>query len=193
MTKDYQYHWMWNTRFYRIWHNMNGRCSRETPRSKNYKDRGIIVKWKDFVSFKNDMYDDYIIHVDKFWEKNTSINRIDNDWNYSKSNCCRSTAKVQMLNTSRNLILEHNGIKKTAKERSDELWINENTIRVRYLRWLDPLHKWKIYKKWSVVIDRKKHCNIHWNNAVKYINFYQRIKILWWKTEKAINTPRLYI
>lgn len=189
MAKKYEYHWMWKTRFYQTWINMKSRCNNKTPHSKSYRDKWIKVLWKTFWEFRDDMYKNYLEHVEKHWEKNTSINRIDNDWNYCKDNCEWATNTTQMLNTSRNLILEKDGVKKTAKERSQELWINENTIRVRYLRWQDPLYKWYIRHKWSVMDNYKMHCELHKDKSVKYINFYLRVNRLWRSIEKAINTP----
>lgn len=50
----------------------------------------------------------YISHVCEYWEKDTTIDRIDVDWDYCKNNCKRSTMKEQQNNRSNNLISNSN-------------------------------------------------------------------------------------
>ena len=78
-------HGMKGTRFYLIWTNMKRRCL--NPNNKSYKDyggRGINVcnEWINFENFKNDLYDSYVSHSQEHGEKNTFIDRIDNNGNY---------------------------------------------------------------------------------------------------------------
>lgn len=76
------------SRIYRIWRAMNGRCNVEkNPMFKHYGGRGISIEWTNFFDFNKDMGDKYEEHVKKFGEKNTTIDRIDNNGNYCKSNC----------------------------------------------------------------------------------------------------------
>lgn len=83
-----------NFRPYTIWKGMKQRCL--NPNFKQYKDyggRGIKVcpKWSDsFLSFWNDMKSTYADTL--------SIDRIDNDKGYSKSNCRWSTSEEQNNN-----------------------------------------------------------------------------------------------
>lgn len=48
------------------------------------------------------MWEEYDTHVEEYWEKDTTIDRIDVDWNYCKENCRWATRKEQMANTRRN-------------------------------------------------------------------------------------------
>lgn len=64
------------------WYGMKRRCY--DPLNNGYKyygGRGIIIHadWHDFETFFNDMYENYEIGL--------SIERIDVDGNYEKSNC----------------------------------------------------------------------------------------------------------
>lgn len=94
------------TRFYRIWQAMKDRCLN----SKNYRfvyygQRGIKVcrRWLRFENFRDDLYKSYLSHVEIFGEKNTSIDRINNNGNYEIKNCQWATQKEQ-VNNSRKVI-----------------------------------------------------------------------------------------
>lgn len=104
-------HWMWWTwknnwqdRFYICYHNICSRTKRPKGKSKNYK--WIKCERESFNDFKNDMYDEYLEHCKKYWEKDTTIERIDNKWNYCKENCRRATAYEQARNKS-NIIIKN--------------------------------------------------------------------------------------
>ena len=93
-------HWLADTRFYQVWKNINQRCNNH--KSKWYKDYGarwIKVERKTFEDFKNDMYESYEEHIKEFWEKDTSIDRINVNGNYCKDNCRWATNEEQWNNT----------------------------------------------------------------------------------------------
>ena len=92
-------HWMARTPFYRKREEMHNRCYQKSSDSyQNYWWRWIIVERKKFEDFKSDMYESYLIHIERYWRKQTTLDRIDSDWNYSKENCRRATYSEQNAN-----------------------------------------------------------------------------------------------
>lgn len=94
-------HGMRNTRFYGIWDNMNQRCGNPNATGfEYYGGRGLVVceKWKSFLGFKEDMYESYEAHAAEHGEKNTSIDRINNDDGYHIDNCRWATNSKQSRN-----------------------------------------------------------------------------------------------
>jgi len=94
-------HGMRWSRIYRAHANMLQRSTNKShPRNKDYISRGISVykRWFKFENFRDDMYKSYLDHVKKFGEKQTTLDRINNDGNYCKSNCRWATQKIQANN-----------------------------------------------------------------------------------------------
>lgn len=115
------------TRLYRIWRSMLSRCTNiNNSQYKNYGDRGIMVcdRWKKFENFKEDMYDSYLKHIEKYGKKNTTIDRIDVNGNYCKENCRWATQKEQANNRRNNHYITYNNETHTLKEWSEILGIN---------------------------------------------------------------------
>jgi len=113
-------HGMTGTRVHNTWLRMLDRCKND--RQRTYGKRGIQVceRWQSFEAFYADMgeppTDDH------------SIDRIDNDGNYCPGNCRWATRTQQARNTSRNTILEHNGMAMTLAQWSQQTGIKASTI-----------------------------------------------------------------
>lgn len=128
-------HGMWGTRFYSIWMNI---ISRSNGHNKGYKYK-IKNEWNSFEHFKKDMYKSYILHVKKYGEKQTSIDRRNNKGNYSKENCRWVTKKKQSRNTQSNVYIIYKGKKRTIAEWSENLAINYSTLRDRIFKYHWPI------------------------------------------------------
>jgi hypothetical protein len=87
---------------YQVWCGMKERC--ENPKSKchhHYGGRGIKIEWACFEDFYRDMFPTY--------QAGLTIERKNNNGNYSKENCRWATRAEQSLNTRRNVIIEFGG------------------------------------------------------------------------------------
>ena len=96
--------WDSGTRFFNIYRCILKRCN--NPKHDSfylYGWNGIKCEWESYDDFKRDMYDSYIKHCKKFWENQTSIDRLDNSKNYNKENCRWATWKEQNNNQSRSV------------------------------------------------------------------------------------------
>jgi len=127
-------HGMAGTKFYKTWKGIKQRCTnKNAPHYNNYGGRGIKFsdEWNNFNTFKKDMYQEYLNHVDKFGKKNTSIDRIDVNGGYCKENCRWATAAIQMNNKTNNRRITFNGENLTISEWSEKLKINFPTLTAR--------------------------------------------------------------
>lgn len=141
-----------NNKFYTIWCNMEQRCNnKNNQRYKYYGSRGIIVckEWLKFENFKNDMYQSYLKH--KKNNKQTTIERINNNLGYSKENCKWATMKEQNNNTRNNHLLVYKGKTLNITQWSKKLNISRDILyyRINKLNWSikKSLQNYELFKK----------------------------------------------
>lgn len=134
-------HGLSNTRFYQIWENLGTRIkNKKFKYYKNYGGRGIKCKWKSFEEFKTDMYPTY--------KENLTLERINNNGNYSKENCRWATRLEQANNTRQTRFFTFNGKTLTLTDWAKELNINRHTLssRLEYGFSLDKVFKANKFK-----------------------------------------------
>lgn len=88
-------------KFHSIWTSMRTRTTNQN--AKHYKDyggRGISSDdYKDFLVFKRDFYDEFLLAIEKYGFKEVSIDRIDNNGSYTKGNIRFTDKRTQATNT----------------------------------------------------------------------------------------------
>jgi hypothetical protein len=120
-------HGLSNHRLYHVWSRMHFRCTNPNDIGyKNYGGRGISVckEWKEFLPF-------YEWAMANGYEKNLSIDRINNDGNYEPSNCRWATRKIQNNNTRKSVHITFNGQTKSLTEWAKELNITSPALANR--------------------------------------------------------------
>jgi len=112
---------------YSTWTGMLQRCfDKKSKNYKNYGGRGISVcdEWvKSFSKFYEDMGPK---------PQGFSLDRINNDKGYSKSNCKWSSRKEQARNNRLNVLITYNGETNCIKYFCEKYGINQFTAYTRY-------------------------------------------------------------
>lgn len=173
-----------NRKLYGIWKKMIERCTDKTcDRYKDYGGRGI--------SMCHEWLDDFDEFCD--WAKahgyasGLTIDRIDNDGNYSPENCRWVTKREQNRNKRTNLLVEYRGETKPLIEWCEELGL-------RY----DPIHN-RITKGWDVekafntplASEYESFASICRRHNINQTTVMSRINKFGWTLEEALNTPSL--
>lgn len=128
-------HGMYGTSFYRRWQAMKTRC--ENPKHiyfKRYGGRGITFdrKWGEFYGFMDDMFESYSRHKERWGDRNTKLDRRDNNGYYSKENCRWVTNRISSRNRADNTIISFNGKEMCLEAWSEHIGISSATLDARF-------------------------------------------------------------
>ncbi len=122
-------HGQTNSAEYNAWRGMRQRClSPDNPEYERYGARGIKVceRWRSFENF--------IADIGEKPSPSHSIDRINNDMDYSPDNCKWSTPKEQARNRRTSLMLEFNGIRQSAAAWGEQVGVGYKIISQRIKR-----------------------------------------------------------
>lgn len=123
-------HGMKGTPTYYIWASMKARCNPANAAIRDrYAGRGIKVcrRWMKFENFLADM--------GKRPSDQHSLDRIDNDGNYCKTNCRWTTPLVQANNKSNTRVITICGVSKPRMEWCRDLGITKSMLTYRLQHW----------------------------------------------------------
>lgn len=124
-------HGMTGTRLYKQWSDMKTRC--QNPAANNY-DRyggrgiGVCQEWETFENFARDMGE---------CPEGMTLERVNNDADYSAKNCRWASRKEQANNRSSNVLATLNGKTQSLKQWCTELNLSYSRVaqRVSKLGW----------------------------------------------------------
>lgn len=105
-------HGLTGTRLYRIWKDMRNRCrNKNVPGYPSWGGRGIRVceEWGSFEPF-------FEWSVKHGYEESLTLDRLDNNGDYTPENCRWVTMKEQSLNRRSNVYLTYDGVTKHLSE-----------------------------------------------------------------------------
>lgn len=120
-------HGMADTSSHVAWSSMRQRCTTETHKQyHNYGGRGIKVcdRWMD-------SYENFLSDMGIRPTKKHSLDRIDNNGDYTPDNCRWATSEQQLNNRRVSRFIELDGIKLTVAQWSRKLNITESKIHHR--------------------------------------------------------------
>lgn len=134
---NYEYHGLKGTREYNLWIGIKQRCYNKNSYSyKYYGAKGIKMceEWlNSVVNFYN------WLHQNGYDPKATygqyTVDRIDNEGDYSPENCRLITLKKQCYNRHSNNLITYNNETKTLTEWSKQYDLNINTLKKRLKHW----------------------------------------------------------
>jgi hypothetical protein len=130
---------------YGIWRGIWRRCTDAKEESyPNYGGRGIKVcdAWRDFFQFCKDMGPR---------PPGLTIERINNDGDYTAENCKWATYKEQKRNTRTSHLITYNGETHCLLDWAEILGITRGTLRNRLVR-----NKWPVHKAFTQPVDKRK-------------------------------------
>ena len=116
-----------DTKLYKTWCNMKSRCNNKNNKDYHrYGGRNITVckDWGSYEKFKE-------WAMNNGYKEGLTIDRIDNNGDYSPINCQWTTMKEQSINKENTLIINFKGEKRYISELAEELNLSKSTVWYR--------------------------------------------------------------
>lgn len=170
---------------YNTWKLMRSRCNNpEDPAYRYYGGRGITVdpRWDDFTAFLSDMGERP--------SPQHSIDRIDNNGNYTKDNCRWALPEVQNVNKRNTVYVGDIPLATLAREHG----ISYAALYDRIISYGWPLREalstpvGARRPKGQRVVDGKPLATLAREYGIPYTVLYQRL-VLNWNLQDALNRP----
>lgn len=174
------------TKEYAAWANMHARCyRRSSPMYHRYGGRGIAVckRWHSFENFLSDMGEK---------PQGKSLERINNDRNYSPKNCRWATSIEQNSNKSSNRFFTYNGTTMTVAAWAKKLGIHPTTLAARLRRYgqedIDKVVAKQGLNKRLISYQGQTQSLVDWAKAIGISReaLSQRINAYGWSLERAL-------
>lgn len=178
-------------RLYNIWQGIKTRCY--NPHYYNfagYGGRGIVMcdEWlNDFYSFRE-------WSLSHGYNDKRSIDRIDNNGNYTPDNCRWTTPIMQCNNKRNNIVITHNGVSKTLTQWCNEYNLCVGTIYDRIRNGWDPEDAITVpthFKDNLIFYNGRMQSMSAWAKElnIQRHTLFNRINVLHWPIEKAFSEP----
>lgn len=179
-------HGLTGTPEYKAWQSMRDRCSKPQVESyQRYGARGISVYpgWEN--SFEN-FYRDMGPRPGPEY----SLDRLDNDGDYTPENCRWADVRTQANNRSVNRKYVLNGEELTLAQISEKYNINYNTLYSRVIRYgmsIEEAVKTDIRRR-NITYGGKTQSLAEWARefGMNYNKLYNRVVTLGWSLERAV-------
>lgn len=117
-----------HTGTYNSWSNMKQRCLNKNHLDYHYYGRRGITVCAEWMSF-----DSFLVDMGEKTDNALTIERHDNLLGYYKENCYWATRRIQMNNTRKTKLFEHNGMIKSIQQWSEYSGIKYYTLRQRLM------------------------------------------------------------
>lgn len=181
-------------RLHSIWGNMKDRCfNKNSDRYYRYGGRGVSIcdEWMIFDNFYN-------WALNNGYQDNLTIDRVNNDGNYTPDNCRWADNITQANNKSNNNVLTYNGESHTLREWSRLIGIDSRTIFKRINRdgWTledalnKPIRKVKKGNDALIEFNNKKHNLSNWSKLLNIPRETLKSRLKrGWSVEDAFTTP----
>lgn len=178
-----------HNRLYRIWHGMKNRCYKATSRDyPRYGARGIKI---EFISFET--FVDWAIN--NGYADDLTIDRINNNGNYSPENCRWVNAKVQANNRRTNDRITFNGETHTLSEWAEIYGLKPDSLYKRLCLYgysFSEAISMPCEKRERQITYKGKTQNLSkWAEELRipYNTLRSRLNNLHWTVAKAFETP----